>query len=73
MSQRLKLCSGKEAVKRFVKSGWTIDRQVGSHIMLVKEDYPYTLSIPQHKKLGIGILRKLIIQAGLSIEEFNSL
>jgi hypothetical protein len=41
--------------------------------MLVKEGYLYTLSIPQHKELGIGILKKFINQAGLTIEEFNSL
>lgn len=41
--------------------------------MLIKSGYPYTLSIPQHYELGFGLLRKLIRQAGLSIEEFNEL
>lgn len=41
--------------------------------MLVKANYPYTLSIPQHKELGIGLLKKLIKQAGLSVDEFNAL
>ena len=53
MSHRLRLCSGAEAVKKFKRAGWTVDRQVGSHVMLVKPDYPYTLSVPQHKELGI--------------------
>jgi len=35
--------------------------------------YANTLSLPQHKELGIGILSKLLKQAGLSIDEFNSL
>ena len=39
--------------------------------MMTKEDYEYTLSIPQHPELGPGILRKLIRQANLSVEEFN--
>ncbi len=73
MSFHLKLCSGKEAVRKFQRSGWTVDRQVGSHVMLVKVGYFYTLSIPQHKELGIGILRKLIKQAGLNVDEFNAL
>lgn len=30
------------------------------------------LSVPQHKELGIGILKKLLKQAELSIEEFNA-
>ncbi len=73
MSHRLRLCSGAEAVKKFKRTGWTINRQVGSHIMMVKPDYPYTLSIPQHKELGIGLLKSLIRQANLSVEEFNDL
>lgn len=41
--------------------------------MMTKEDYEYTRSIPLHAELGPGILRKLIRQANLSIEAFNSL
>ncbi|RLD16301.1 MAG: hypothetical protein DRI36_05875 [Caldiserica bacterium] len=70
---KLKLCSGKEAVKKLQKVGWKIVRQKGSHVMMVKDDYPYTLSIPQHKELGIGILRKIIKQADLTVDEFNKL
>jgi predicted RNA binding protein YcfA (HicA-like mRNA interferase family) len=73
VSSHLKLCSGKEAVQKFRGAGWTVARQVGSHVMLVKMGYLYTLSIPQHKELGIGILKKLIKQAGLSADEFNAL
>ncbi len=73
MSHRLRLCSGAEAVKKFKRSGWTVDRQVGSHVMLVKLNYSYTLSVPQHKELGIGLLKSLIRQANLSVEEFNDL
>ena len=73
MSEYLKLCSGANAVKKFKRAGWDIDRQVGSHVMLIKDGYKYTLSIPQHRELGIGILKKLISQAGISIEDFNAL
>ncbi len=73
MGTALKLCSGAEAVKKFQKAGWTIARQKGSHVMLTKPGYEWTLSVPQHKELGPGILRKLIKQAGLTIEEFNGL
>ncbi|MBW8049675.1 MAG: type II toxin-antitoxin system HicA family toxin [Cytophagales bacterium] len=36
MSDRLKLCSGTDAVKKFQRKGWIIKRQKGSHIMLTK-------------------------------------
>ncbi len=70
---RPKLCSGAEAVKKFQKIAWKVDRQKGSHVMMVKVGYFYTLSIPQHKELGIGIIRKLVKQAGISLEQFNEL
>lgn len=73
MTLSIKLCSGAEAVKKFKRAGWMIDRQKGSHIMMVKSDYQYTLSIPLQRELGIGILKKLIKQAGLSVDEFNKL
>jgi len=73
MSEKLRLCSGSEAVKKLRRVGWEIARQKGSHVMMVKEGYEYTLSIPQHPELGPGILRSLIKQAGLNVEEFNGL
>ncbi len=73
MSKELKLCSGAEAVRKFQKAGWSAVRQKGSHVMLTKPGYQWTLSIPQHDELGPGLLRKLIRQADLTIEEFNEL
>ena len=73
MAERLRLCSGAEAVRKFQRAGWTVARQRGSHVMMVKSDYEYTLSIPQHNELGPGLLRKLIRQADLTVEEFDSL
>ena len=70
---KLKLCSGADAVRKFQKAGWTSAHQKGSHLMMTKPGYQWTLSIPQHDELGPGLLRKLIHQAGLTIEEFNKL
>lgn len=73
MDKSLKPCSGAEAVRKFQKAGWSAVRQKGSHVMLTKPGYQWTLSVPQHSELGPGLLRKLIRQAGLTIEEFNEL
>jgi predicted RNA binding protein YcfA (HicA-like mRNA interferase family) len=35
MTERLRLCSGSEAVQKFKRAGWTVARQRGSHIMMV--------------------------------------
>jgi len=73
MAERLRLCSGSEAVQKFERAGWTVARQRGSHVMMVKTGFEYTLSVPQHNELGPGLLRKLIRQADLTVEAFNSL
>ncbi|PIP13390.1 MAG: hypothetical protein COX49_02240 [bacterium (Candidatus Stahlbacteria) CG23_combo_of_CG06-09_8_20_14_all_40_9] len=73
MDKYLKLCSSAEAVRKFQSAGWSVARQKGSHVMLTKYGYQWTLSIPQHSELGHGLLRKLIRQAGLTVEEFNDL
>ncbi len=73
MGRNLRLCSGAEAVRKFEKAGWTAVRQKGSHLMMTKPGYQWTLSIPQHNELGPGILIKLLKQAGITVEEFNNL
>ena len=67
----MKLFSGLEIVKKFQRIGWIVSRQKGSHVIMVKEGYQYTLSIPQHKELGPGLLRKLLRQANITEKEFN--
>jgi predicted RNA binding protein YcfA (HicA-like mRNA interferase family) len=73
MGRTLRLCSGSEAVRKLERAGWTTVRTKGSHVMMTKEGYQWTLSIPQHDELGTGLLRKLLRQAGFSDEEFNNL
>ena len=73
MGKELRLCSGAEAVRKFQRTGWMAVRQKGSHVMLTQAGYQWTLSVPQHDELGPGLLRKLIRQAGLTIEEYNDL
>ena len=73
MGRPLRLCSGAETVRKLQKDGWTAVRKKGSHVMMTKEGYQWTLSVPQHDELGPGLLRKLVRQAGLTEEEFNDL
>jgi hypothetical protein len=41
--------------------------------MLTHPAYPWTLSVPDHPELGRGLLRKLVRQAGMTVDEFNAL
>ena len=69
--KRLLLVSGKQMVKVFIKVGFQIDRQRGSHIVMSKGDA--MLVIPNHETVAKGTERALIKDAGLTVEEFNKL
>jgi len=64
--------SGKAAVKALVKIGYTIARQKGSHIRLLHAERK-PLTVPNHKVLGKGLLRKLLRDAWLSVDDFIDL
>jgi predicted RNA binding protein YcfA (HicA-like mRNA interferase family) len=50
-----------------------INRQRGSHMILTKLGIAVNLSIPDHRELDRGLLRGLIRDAGMSVEEFLKL
>jgi len=64
--------SGKQAVKIFEKCGYILDHQTGSHQILWHPE-KNTLSIPNHRELAPGLLRSLIRQAGMTVDEFLGL
>lgn len=66
----LPVLSGRKVVEVFESLGWEVARQRGSHIILIKEDHPATLSVPDHKEIARGTLRRLIRVADLTVEEF---
>jgi len=67
---RLPRLSGREVVKVFESFGWEKARQSSSHIILVREGHPATLSVPDHKEVATGTLRSLIRSANLTVEMF---
>ena len=71
---RLPVVSGREAVRAFERIGYLVDRQKGSHIQMRQEVAPHRrLTVPDHRVLAKGLLRALIRDAGLSVEEFRDL
>ena len=67
---RLPVISGSKAVKALQCAGWRVDRQRGSHIVLLKAGHIASLSVPQHKELAPGTLRSLLRGAEMTVEEF---
>ncbi len=70
---KLPVISGLAAVKAFSRYGFTKARQTGSHVIMVKHGMDVTLSVPLHDPMKRCTLRKLITDAGLSVEEFCDL
>ncbi len=71
----LPVVSGRETIKALSKAGFNVVRQRGSHVRLEKtnEDGTIKLTVPLHKTLKKGTLRRIIQDAGLTIQEFNRL
>ena len=71
---KLPVVSGKEFIKRLKKKGYLLVHQEGSHMIIRLTNPPYTkLSVPNHKELDRGLLRALIRDAGITIDEFIGL
>ncbi|MBT9175895.1 MAG: hypothetical protein DDT20_00197 [Firmicutes bacterium] len=66
----LPVLSGQEAVQVFESFGGSVSRQRGSHIILTKEGEIATLSVPDHKEVAKGTLRRLLRDANLTVGEF---
>jgi predicted RNA binding protein YcfA (HicA-like mRNA interferase family) len=69
----LPVVSGKEAARAFEKAGWVFDRQTGSHMIFKKSGERLRLSIPNHAALDRGLLRRLIRDSGMSVDEYVAL
>jgi predicted RNA binding protein YcfA (HicA-like mRNA interferase family) len=65
--------SGREARAALERIGFVFRRQAGSHMML-RRDQPYArIVVPDHKQLRPGTLRRIIADAGLTVEQFVAL
>lgn len=68
---KLPIVTGKEAIRAFSKIGYETVRQRGSHIRL-RHTTKRPLTVPNHK-IGKGLLKKLLRDSRLSVEEFINL
>ncbi len=74
MPSRLPSLRPDEVVRALERDGWEIDRQRGSHIVLVKPGRASIVVIPMHRRdIPRGTLRGILKDAGLTQEEFRKL
>jgi predicted RNA binding protein YcfA (HicA-like mRNA interferase family) len=77
MSERpvkLPVISFQQAVKALEKAGFEVQSRRGhGHVILTRPGWPAILSIPRHKTLKAGTLRREIRKAGLTVRQFLDL
>lgn len=70
----LPVVSGREVLHALGKVGYVLDRQRGSHMILIQQMPPHRrLTVPDHAEIAKGTLRAIIRQAGLTVDEFRQL
>ena len=75
MSPKLPVVSGRQAIRALEQVGYQVVRQRGSHIRLRDESDPEHLAVtvPDHKTLKPGLLRQILRDANLTVDEFTDL
>jgi len=69
---RLPVTSGENVVKALAKIGYRCIRRRASHIRLSCPN-KRSITIPDYDSVGRGLLRKILRDAELSVEEFHKL
>jgi len=71
MTSKLPVVSGMDCIKALEKVGYVVVRQKGSHIRLKDKNgkLPH-VTVPDHKELRLGLLRKILNDAGITVEDF---
>lgn len=65
--------SGREVRRAFERAGFAFRRQTGSHMVLRRDNPSARIVVPDHKQVRIGTLRRIVADAGLTVEEFLGL
>ena len=75
MSPKIPIVTAKELIRALKRTGFSEDRQKGSHLTLINPKTNKTVTIPVHTgvDIGKGLLKKIITEAGLTTEEFINL
>lgn len=70
---RLTPVSARDCLRVLQRVGFTIDRQSGSHITLIRDNPRGRVTVPNHKELKVGMLHRILRDANLTVEEFLDL
>lgn len=65
--------SGRDVRAALERAGFAFRRQRGSHMILRRSDPYARVIIPDHRTVRPGTLRRIIADAGMTIEQFLQL
>jgi len=67
--------SGKKMTKLLLKLGFVLLRSKGSHYFFFNKESGKTTTLPIHKNedLSVGLLKKILSDISLSVEEYDKL
>ncbi|MBI4349009.1 MAG: type II toxin-antitoxin system HicA family toxin [Elusimicrobia bacterium] len=71
---RLPVCRFREVISALRKAGFVLDHHTGGHAILYKPGHPNPVTVPSHPgDLKAGTVRRIIKDAGLTVEQFANL
>ena len=65
--------SGREVRSALERAGFVFRRQKGSYMVLRRDDPYARVIVPDHKQVRQGTLRRILAEAGLSVDQFLQL
>ncbi|MBI1792288.1 MAG: type II toxin-antitoxin system HicA family toxin [Acidobacteria bacterium] len=66
-------CLRTRAVRALHRVGFVFNRQKGSHMVLRRENPRARVVVPDHKQIRPATLRRILNQAGLTVEQLHEL
>lgn len=75
MTPPLPVVSGKDLIRALEKIGYVSVRQKGSHVRLIDDANPEhkPVTVPLHKEIDKGLLRAIIRDANITLDDFMRL
>ena len=70
---KLPQVSGDDLVRALQKRGFTVRRQLGSHIIMRRDDPFAQTVVPNHRQIDRGTLRAILRQTEITAEELMGL
>lgn len=65
--------SGREVRSALERAGFVFRRQTGSHMILRRDEPHARVIVPDHKQVRSGTLRRIIADAGMTVDQFLQL